>query len=254
MTSRDIPDAVRRQLRQEAFFGCAKCGAPILEYHHIIPWAERQQHIAGDMVALCPTHHTEFGKKRRQLSYDLKAAPYNSQHGFVNGSLGTEAIIDRLILGSNTYIDTPIIVSYYEQPLISYRVEGDVFLLSAYVPSEDLWPELKIVDNELSLNRNDAWDFVFRTNYLKLKRNDGSFFEVDIRRETAVISGSFSLRGELFDFGGNATKFGGLTMSGNTFRACGAGLSVGDSRHKVYWPHYAMLHPEARFELMDRRC
>jgi hypothetical protein len=34
-----IPAAVARQLRQEAGFGRCCCGVPILQYHHIIPWA-----------------------------------------------------------------------------------------------------------------------------------------------------------------------------------------------------------------------
>ena len=31
-----IPEIVKRQVRQEAGFGCCKCGNPIFEYHHII--------------------------------------------------------------------------------------------------------------------------------------------------------------------------------------------------------------------------
>lgn len=30
-----IPESIKRQVRQEAKFGCIFCGSPIIEYHHI---------------------------------------------------------------------------------------------------------------------------------------------------------------------------------------------------------------------------
>jgi hypothetical protein len=33
--NREIPSEIKRQLRQEAGFGCCICGIPIIEYHHI---------------------------------------------------------------------------------------------------------------------------------------------------------------------------------------------------------------------------
>ena len=62
MLSRTVPPEVARHLRAEAGFGCAVCGCPILEYHHIIPWAERMHYEVEHMVALCRNHHQETGK------------------------------------------------------------------------------------------------------------------------------------------------------------------------------------------------
>lgn len=49
-----MPLPVKRKLRQEAGFGCCKCGRPIIEYHHIIPYSNDDPHFrVEDMMCLC---------------------------------------------------------------------------------------------------------------------------------------------------------------------------------------------------------
>ncbi len=38
--SPSTPLLIKRQLRQEAGFGCCKCGKPIIQYHYIIPYTQ----------------------------------------------------------------------------------------------------------------------------------------------------------------------------------------------------------------------
>ncbi|MBU5337278.1 hypothetical protein [Intestinibacter bartlettii] len=45
-----IPNPLKRELRQEAHFGCVNCGNPIIEYHHITPWSEVKEHTKGDTI------------------------------------------------------------------------------------------------------------------------------------------------------------------------------------------------------------
>ncbi|MFR7391896.1 MAG: HNH endonuclease signature motif containing protein [Anaerostipes hadrus] len=55
-----IPEAMKRKVRQEAYFGCVKCGCPgVLRYHHIEPWSKVKKHEAKNLVALCPNCHRE---------------------------------------------------------------------------------------------------------------------------------------------------------------------------------------------------
>src|SRR5215469_13568423 len=70
------PASVERQLRQEAGFGCAKCGHPSIEYHHIIPFAEEQHFRPKDMVALCGNCHPAISKLGRDKQYEIKQAPF----------------------------------------------------------------------------------------------------------------------------------------------------------------------------------
>ena len=57
--TRDIPEAVKRRLRQESGFGCCKCGHPLYQYHHIVPYSEVQEDNPETMLTLCPNHHEE---------------------------------------------------------------------------------------------------------------------------------------------------------------------------------------------------
>jgi hypothetical protein len=57
--TREPPAAVKRQLRQEAAFGCCICGHPIYQYHHIRPFEPNHHHDPDDMMLLCPNHHHE---------------------------------------------------------------------------------------------------------------------------------------------------------------------------------------------------
>lgn len=75
--SRSPPAEVRRILRQEANFGCAYCGTPLIQYHHIIPYSEEEHQNPDHMIALSPTCHSEAdaGTIKRVKLYDLKTNP-----------------------------------------------------------------------------------------------------------------------------------------------------------------------------------
>jgi hypothetical protein len=83
------PAAVKRQLRQEAGFGCCNCGVPIIEYHHIVPFAEEAHFRPEDMMVLCPTCHDQAndGAMRVDEQRRLKSAPFNIRRGHADGVL-----------------------------------------------------------------------------------------------------------------------------------------------------------------------
>lgn len=248
LVSRLIPAAVRRQLRQEAFFGCAKCGSPILEYHHIVQFAEQAHHDPDHMIAVCPTCHRSLGKMPRERCYALKANPKNKREGKIRGELGTDAKTTSFLVGSCTYIDTPIIFSYCNAPIIQYSIEDGQALLDIYIPKENMWPDILVRKNDLIVNSDDKWDIDFRTNFLRVQKSHGStFFQIDLRKEVAEIEGKRSIGGEQFLFGPTSTNIGGGTLSGGKFIRCGAGIGVGNQRYKLHWPNYGMARPEAVF-------
>ena len=79
----DIPAEIRLQVRQESIFGCAACGCPVIEYHHIIPFHEVKKHEFENIVALCPTCHTkahESGPWSQEYVRTLKASPFNKNN------------------------------------------------------------------------------------------------------------------------------------------------------------------------------
>ncbi|SHG78830.1 HNH endonuclease [Cognatishimia maritima] len=241
---RYIPLPVRTQLRQEAFFGCAKCGNPILDYHHIVPWQEEHHNRPEDMIALCPTCHRIVAKWHRDRQYELKSAPENKGKGKLRGELGTDREKSSFVLGSNTFINTPNIVSYYGQSIISYSVRDNQSLISVYLPRDDFWPELKIVNNDVLVHTQGLWDVEFRADYLKIRKRHGeNFFTIDLSGEHAKVTGNIVIGGERFVFSESSTNVGGLAMSGCTIKNCGGGIDYGASNMLVQFPNYLMKNP-----------
>ncbi len=118
------PEPIRQRLRAEAGFGCAYCGNPILEYHHIIPWRDEQLHRPEHMVALCPTHHTEIANFPRSYAYKLKSNPHNKKDDIWNGHLGSERNSIEYVVGSNIFRDTPTILSLFLFPIVGIEIIG----------------------------------------------------------------------------------------------------------------------------------
>lgn len=81
------PADVERTLRQEAGFGCAKCGHPYVEFHHIVPYAEEQHFRPEDMVALCGNCHPAVSKQGQDRQYGVKHNPFNPRSGLFRGAL-----------------------------------------------------------------------------------------------------------------------------------------------------------------------
>jgi hypothetical protein len=244
--TRYIPAGVRRQLRQEVAFGCPVCGNPFLEYHHIVPWAEKQHNDPDHMVALCPTHHAEYGKRPRSDSYELKQSPINANTGKIRGYLVSDEERSEFIAGSNTFIDTPIIFSYYGIPILKYVVEDGRNLLSAYLPNDDFWPELRINNNDIIANTNSFWDFEFKHNFICIKKRNGSiFFQIDFRKPVAKVSANLTIAGIDFRFTPSETNFGENFIKNGTFISCGTGLSYGGKNTRILLPNYAMNLPQA---------
>lgn len=250
---RYIPVAVRRQLRREAHFGCAICGSPILDYHHIIPWSEKQHHDPEHMVALCPTHHRSVGSMKRAQQYRIKAEPINAATGVVRGYLTTDKDQPSFVLGSNTFVRTPVVFSYYKQPIFSYTIREGQSLISAYIPRSDFWPEIKIIENDFFVEIGDLWDIVFQNNFLRLQRKRAdSFFEINLKGPDASVSASFTIEKKRFEFSPTGTTVGGGAQVRNcTFSNSAAGIGYGDGRHRLLLPNYAMAHPGKKY-VLDR--
>lgn len=87
--SRNIPASVKRELRQEANFGCAICGFPLIEYHHIEYFSDEEHNDPSRMIALCPNHHSAAGPGTEGITpdrlYEYKQEPFisdKSDHDF----------------------------------------------------------------------------------------------------------------------------------------------------------------------------
>jgi HNH endonuclease len=72
-----IPRPLERQILVDAGHRCAipTCRQTPIEIHHIVPWAQLQEHAAENLIALCRNDHglAEQGKIDRQSLIMYKA-------------------------------------------------------------------------------------------------------------------------------------------------------------------------------------
>lgn len=251
MGSRHPPANVAQHLRAEAGFGCAVCGCPILEYHHIIPWAERKHYEVDHMVALCRNHHQELGKQRKDISYAAKQTPFNIKHKRFKGYLVTNKESQALLLGNLRFVGFTHAVSYFGVPLFGHQIVNSEIRLSCFIPNKDFFPEIEVVGNNLSAMMDDFWDIEFKSNYVKFRRKKGEVsLELDFRGDDLKVKGRFEIEGREYNFSPSRCDFGGpriedLTLQGNPGQVA---IRHGAEGTRLLRPNYAMRIPRPQVQ------
>lgn len=246
------PEPVRRRLRQEAFFGCARCGNPIIEYHHIVPWHEEKHFRPEDMVALCPTCHTLVGKQPRRSAYNLKNRPHNASTNRLNGYLATDEDKPTVAIGSNLFINCRDIVKFFGYPVLRYEIGDGQRLLSLSTYDPHGRPEVIIERNEVLIWNDTFYDILFSIDRLILKRRKrkDTHIEIDLRKDAIGISGRLSILGIQVDMDKIAlqvsTEDAYLYAAGSIAVDLTSVFNFGDSTKKFVPPNLAMSHPRAR--------
>ena len=224
------PVKVKRELRQEVNFGCALCGGPLIEYHHIVPYSEADQHDPDHMVALCPNHHrlADDGAISRTELYSAKKDPANNER--VDYDFYFDPHSPVIPLGSNVVeigsFGRYQLLQVYDEPLISINyIDGRVeFDVNFYNEDNDLIAV--ITDNELWANTNEFWDIKYQSNRLKLwnrKYEIGFLSEFNPENSTISFRGRFLFEGDEFIIHPSSIKFPG--NDGGGIR--GVGIVVG---------------------------
>lgn len=248
--SRQIPRPISRQLRQESGFGCAVCGNPILEYHHIIPWAEKNHFDCEHMVALCPNHHAQLGKQDMKYSYREKSSPFNIRTKKFKGYLVTNKKNQPLLMGNNRIIGFSNSISYFGIPLIGHSVVDEEIRVSCFMPDYRFFPEVEVKDNDLQADISEIWDIEFKQNFVKIRRSKGEvFLSFDFRGDDAVFTGVFQIGNTKFKISESGCDFDrsgvfGATLSGP---ASGTAITYGDPSIRLQRPNYAMSNPKATY-------
>lgn len=192
MSSRYIPADIRRELRQEVNFGCAYCGVPIIQHHHIIPYAEIEEHRPEEMIALCPNCHSEAdaGSISRGRLYQLKENPHNSdvvdymfyfepnppliQMGSATIEFGEQGKVSLLRINGED-----VIVARYERDRIHFDIhffskDGD---LIASITDTDWWAKTA-----------EVWDLKYKKTWFKLWNKDEEVgLKIEFDEETGII-------------------------------------------------------------------
>lgn len=248
--SRTPPPSVRRELRQEAGFGCPVegCGNPYLEYHHFDPpWNIEKHHDPSRMIALCATHHAKADAWSVEQLRQMKSEAANSD---VRGRFEWMREDVLGVVGSNYYYETPNMVVFRDQPLIWFERDAQRrLLLNLNMLSTSGRPRTSLVNNDWFLRgKPEDVDSPPNGSRLRVRYSNGDEVSVRFREwltadalgavhETALVLGDeltfplvtaeigLVIGGTGISFGPKESKLGGFTITGTVMSRCGAGLS-----------------------------
>jgi hypothetical protein len=220
---RNTPDAIALQLRQEARFGCALCGCPILENAHIIPYRVSQAFIVNDMVALCPTCHTraDLGHFSEEYLRQIKSNPHNTTH--VDDEFKIESPDLKINLGSTLAVMNPIgdVISAYGTKLLAIRRLDNNFLnLDVNLFDRNGNRVSKIADSKWVVDTRYVWDLQFTQGRLVIKNKPRDILlEIAIKSKELYIRGKFYWKNTTIIIDDNGlfipesnTRFSGITL------------------------------------------
>jgi hypothetical protein len=203
----DIPEPMKREVRQRCGFGCVICGLPLYEYEHMEGWAQVQRHVASEITLLCDKHHREKTNGLLPLAAVREADrnPHNKQTGVSHPyDLHYAGSTCELVVGSNDFTreglregTVLIAVAIDRTPLLAFTFEQGHLFLTLQVFDEQAQRVLWVERNELRYCPI-PWDIRLEGRTLSVREGQGQFLieivfappdRVEVRR------GRFSLNG-----------------------------------------------------------
>ena len=226
----NTPSDVERQLRQEAGFGCAKCGHPYIEYHHIVPVAEEPHFRPDDMVALCGNCHPAVAKLGRDQQYEFKNDPHNVRKGILKGALEFDKRDLLFKVGGNWYENTPIILQFLSTPIISCSLKDGQARVSLNLLDPAGQSMLRVDENDVSFRVDDLWDFEYSHNFAVARYGPRDIaLRIDFRGSEAVIEGKIWLGRSQVKLGPReSTLPGSNVFRGNRVSNSRVGIQIGN--------------------------
>lgn len=160
---RNIPEGIRRRVRQECGFGCVICGLAIVQYEHIDPpFADATAHDPEKVALLCGScdDRVTRGIRSKEKVLVSRKTPKTFVQGYAKDAFDFKAPFD-LLFGDNCFSDVRCVVR---------KSNGDEWFsieaseageapprLSAKFFGPNGQPELEIYQNEWQCSTG-VWD------------------------------------------------------------------------------------------------
>ena len=235
----EIPKKMKYEVRKAAYFGCVRCGCPIIHHHHIVPWHIVEKHEIENLVALCPTCHTKIhagSYTNEKLLEDIRN-PFNKRHGKIIDNFYLNKLADiTLILGGSSFSNIEDVITVSGQRLVYFNVDDQGrALLNAWF--YDIKGNLvaRVVDNEwITFLRPEIWDVVYTGGKLSINSKENSvFLELETKGSTLVINANMYYRGCTIKADSEKIILDTPTMKGIEFRnmnitGCKSGIVIGE--------------------------
>ena len=161
--SRDIPDPIKRIVRQSCGFGCVICGSGIIEYEHFAPeFSDATAHDPTGIALLCPQCHSKVTTKfwSKSKVKEAAAAPACLKSGFTREVFDIGDGHPSLKFGGLTLLNCPTPITVGGKPLFSIQPPEEPaspFRLSGFFIDSAGKQSLVIRDNEWMASAGN-WD------------------------------------------------------------------------------------------------
>src|SRR4029434_69402 len=156
--SRNIPEPVKRSVRQRCGFGCILCGSAVVQYHHFAPpLADAKDPLASGITVLCGRCHQKADQAGEAEIASRNAAPFCKVNGYTQDFLFISKDEVRFQTGSPLF-KKKMVVMYDEEMLIGFappEQAGGPLRLFARVTDDEGNDILQIVDNEWRACRSE---------------------------------------------------------------------------------------------------
>lgn len=173
-----IKPEMERVVRKEAYYGCVRCGCPVIHIHHIEPWHIVKKHEKENLVPLCPNCHSDvhLGLYPKSMLIEDKKNPYNKKTRCVQKAFFLENYENfSLYMGGNRFQRVRNVLKVCGANIIYFNIdEKGRPLLNAIFFDEKGNLVAMIIDNIWkTFISDDMWDVSFSGGKLKInmKRN-----------------------------------------------------------------------------------
>jgi hypothetical protein len=219
------PESVKREVRQEAGFGCCKCGLPIIEYHHVIRDSQKPE----DIMLLCPLHHHEatVGAMLEQEQHFHKKNPRNIVKGYVQGRLKVNQRIPAINLGSNQFIGEGCFITVDKEDLLSIEIKDGRLLLTMRLFDRNNLLIADIERNEWISGDPLPWDIESRFQWLRIRRKIRDIqLTIDARKYPIDINAYLWRNNQNFRIDANKILFNGVKKNIGLNNVCFVALRL----------------------------
>ena len=185
MTEEDrppIPQGIKRTVRQECFFGCVLCGAPVFHYDHIEEYSVVKEHTTDNLALLCERHHgaKTTGKLSKERVKEGRLAPFNRDRVVSAGWQQEGSRLINIELGGNSSACTlsqanPVhhVLWNTGSTFLALHWTDGWYSISAVLTDENGQPLLVIDRGELKVFSQQVWDYQYEGTTLKVRGGFG---------------------------------------------------------------------------------
>lgn len=224
------PLTVARELRRRAGFGCCRCGLPVYQYHHIVPWHVEEHFRPDDMMILCPYCHDAATKgalsEREQRR--LQHSPHNIARGYASGSLLVKDSYLAVAFGGTLLVGAGAQLAIDGFELFRLDADDDgCLLLSADLKDESGTSIALIERNEWVSGDASVWDMTSDHDRLKIRSGSRKIaLHIDARAEPVRVSADLWFSGQLVRLSARGLTWKGASCTGGILDLGLVGFSV----------------------------